>query len=63
MAATRREGVIFERVEVGAYAKLSAIDTATGVEVSVVGPRRASDADLRRLALNKLKRALDRDVT
>lgn len=51
-------GVYFEFTPVGASVKVAAIDAATGIEVSVVGPARASQADLQRLALQKLKARL-----
>lgn len=42
----------------GAYARVAAIDPETGTEVVVMGPANASRADLERLALAKLARAL-----
>jgi hypothetical protein len=51
-------GVYFEFTPVGASVKVAAIDAATGTEISVVGPARASQADLQRLALQKLKARL-----
>jgi hypothetical protein len=51
-------GVYFEFTPVGITVKVSAIDAATGIEVSVVGPARAAQADLQRLALQKLKTRL-----
>ena len=51
-------GVYFEFTAVGTSVKVAAIDAATGIEVSVVGPARASQADLQRLALQKLKARL-----
>jgi len=56
---TRRGGVIYELIPKGAYVKVSAIDEATGVEVSIVGDARVTQADLERIALRKLDRALD----
>jgi hypothetical protein len=38
--------------------KVAAIDPATGIEVSVMGPSHASRADLQRLALAKLRKRL-----
>ena len=52
--------VYFEFTAIGRTVKVSAIDSATGLEVSVVGPATASQADLRRLALQKLKAQLGR---
>lgn len=46
--------VYFEFVAIGRNVKVSAIDAATGTEVSIMGPATASQADLQRLALQKL---------
>jgi hypothetical protein len=43
----------------GAYLKCSAIHVATGLEVSAMGPALQPEA-LKRVALAKLKRALER---
>ena len=51
-------GVYYEFTPVGGSVKVAAIDAATGTEVSVIGPARASQADLQRLALQKLKARL-----
>jgi hypothetical protein len=51
-------GVYFEFTSIGTSVKVSAIDAATGTEVSVVGPARAAQADLQRLALQKLRARL-----
>jgi hypothetical protein len=51
-------GVYFEFTPIGTSVKVAAIDAATGVEVSVIGPARASQADLQQLALQKLKARL-----
>ena len=50
--ATRE--IYFEFTTLGRSVKVSAIDAATGLEVSIVGPATASKADLERLALQKL---------
>jgi hypothetical protein len=55
--------VYFERIEIGASAKLVAVDANTGIEVSVIGPAHASQADMQRLALAKLKARLAREQT
>ncbi len=46
--------VIFEFSRVGAQTKVCAVDPATGTEAVAFGPASASQADLERLALNKL---------
>ena len=53
--------VYFEFTVVGTTVKLSAIDGATGIEVSVIGPASASQADLERLAVAKLNARLARE--
>jgi translation initiation factor 1 (eIF-1/SUI1) len=54
MADDRRE-VYFEFTPVGSVVRVAAIDAATGLEVTVMGPASAAQADLERLALQKLK--------
>jgi len=46
--------VYFEFTPYGRSVKVAAIDAATGTEVTVIGPVRARQADLERLALQKL---------
>jgi hypothetical protein len=41
--------------------KITAIDSATAVEVSVMGPANAAQSDLERVALRKLKARLERE--
>jgi hypothetical protein len=53
--------VYFEFTPVGAVMKVAAIDSVTGIEVTVMGPASASQADLERLALQKLKARLARE--
>ena len=53
--------VYFEFIAIGAVVKVSAIDAATGTEVSVMGPASAQQADLEKLALAKLKARLARE--
>jgi hypothetical protein len=50
--------VLFEFRQVGKTVRVAAIDSATGTEVTVMGPVTASRNDLQRLALNKLKARL-----
>jgi len=52
--------VYFEFTAIGRTVKVSTIDSATGLEVSALGPASASQADLQRLALQKLKAQLGR---
>ena len=53
--------VYFEFTAIGAVVKVAAIDAATGVEVSVMGPASAAQSDLEQLALAKLKARLARE--
>ncbi|MFL6810953.1 MAG: DUF6898 family protein [Bradyrhizobium canariense] len=57
----RRE-VYFEFVAIGNVVKVTAIDSQTGTEVSAMGPASSSQADLQRLALQKLKARLKRET-
>lgn len=47
--------ILFEFRQVGSFVRVAAIDTASGIEVTVIGPVTASRNDLQRLALGKLK--------
>ena len=53
--------VYFEFIAVGNAVKVTAIDSLTGIEVSAMGPTRASQADLKQLALQKLRARLKRE--
>ena len=54
------EGTIFEFMSVGRFVKVSAVDTQTGFEVSIVGDPAAGEVALRRLAGRKLKNMMAR---
>jgi hypothetical protein len=60
---TEGRDVIFEFVRVGHAVKVSAIDAATGTEVSIVGDPAVGDAALKRLAERKLEYVLARRKT
>jgi hypothetical protein len=62
MASGEPREVFFEFIAIGTTVKVVAIDAATGVEVTVIGPAGAAQADLERLALGKLKARLAREV-
>jgi hypothetical protein len=49
------EEIYFEYTVHGLFARVTAIEAASGLEASVVGPRSAARSDLERLALKKLK--------
>jgi translation initiation factor 1 (eIF-1/SUI1) len=55
MSAKPGQEVYFEMTRLGASVRVAAIDAATGVEVTVVGPASAAQSDLQKLALAKLK--------
>ena len=50
--------VLFEFIPQGRFVKVSAVDSKTGVEVSIIGPLTASQKYLERLAAQKLERKL-----
>jgi len=51
--------VIVEMQRNGAYMKVTAIDTATGVEASIVGSASAPSAQLQQAAARKLRYVLE----
>jgi hypothetical protein len=54
--------VIFEFIPAGTAVKASAVDVLTGIEVSIMGPAGpASQRELQRVALLKLKQRLVRE--
>ncbi len=53
--------IYFEITIIGGSAKVAAVDAATLTEVAVIGPAAASMADLKRLALAKLKARIARE--
>lgn len=58
--SNRRE-IYFEHIMIGNAVKVSAIDSSSGLEVSISGPRNTSPKDLERIALQKLMRAMSRE--
>jgi hypothetical protein len=52
--------VYFEFTAVGSSMRVAAIDAATGIEVTVIGPASAAKSDLQKLALAKLNGRLAR---
>ena len=53
--------VYFEITVIGGSAKVCAVDGATAIEVAVIAPANTSMADLKRLALGKLKARIARE--
>ena len=52
--------ILIEIVTIGAYAKVAAIDAATGMEVSITGPADADRATLEAAAIRKLQFVLNK---
>ena len=61
MAGPEEHEVYFEFVKVGNAVKVTAIDSVTAIEVSVMGPANAAQSDLKQLALRKLEARLKRE--
>ena len=61
MTDSEEREVYFEFVVVGNAVKVTAIDSVTAIEVSVMGPANAAKSDLERLALRKLQARLKRE--
>lgn len=55
--------IIFEFQRIGGYVKVSAVDTLTSAEVSIVGPPSAGQVALERLAARKLEYVLTKRAT
>ncbi len=55
------EGVIFEMIRQGAFVRVCAVDSRTGIEASIVGPANYPDAVLKQNALRKLRYVLERN--
>jgi hypothetical protein len=61
MVGREQRVVYFEHIALGGSVKVTAIDSLTAVEVSIVGPVSAAKSDLERVALRKLKARLARE--
>lgn len=59
---SRRGEIYIEFITVGRQVKVSAIDPATGIEVSIFGPLNASQSELKRIAVAKLQRRIAREA-
>jgi hypothetical protein len=62
-AMSQLREIIFEFQRVGGYVKVSAVDTETSAEVSIVGPPSAGQVQLERLAARKLEYVLAKRAT
>lgn len=60
---SERRDIIFELVRVRHVIKVSAVDPATGTEVSIVGDPAVGESALKRLAMRKLEYVLARRKT
>jgi hypothetical protein len=50
--------VLFEFTQIGGQMRVAAIDSRTGIEVVIIAPLAASQLQMQKLALAKLKRRL-----
>lgn len=57
-----KRAIIFEFHQIGHSVKVSAIDEATGLEVSIIGPSTGLRSDLEKVARAKLMRALEKSA-
>ncbi len=55
MRGRNDHGIIFEFISIGSYVKVSAVDTRTGTEVSIVGDPKRGEQALRQIARRKLE--------
>ena len=55
MAKKESHGAIIEMITIGRYVKVTAVDTRTGIEASIVGDPRRGDRALREAGLLKLE--------
>jgi hypothetical protein len=53
-------GVIVEMISVGRYVKVTAVDTRTGIEATIVGDPRRGERALREAAVRKLRYVLEK---
>ena len=58
----RDDDIIIEFIDLGRFVRVSAIDQATGTEVSMVGDPKAGKGTLSRLAARKLRYVLRNHV-
>ena len=61
MIRRRREDLI-EMIQRGEYVKVSAIDPITNTEVSIVGDAKATERQLKRVAVRKLEYVLNKNA-
>ena len=54
-----KQGYLLEFLPMGPVTKVSAIDPASGFEVSIIGSAKASQSELSNLAVQKLKESME----
>ena len=54
--------IYIEYKQLGQAMKVIAVDAATGVEVTIMGPASAAQTDLQRVAVRKLQAQLEKDA-
>ena len=52
----------FEFRPIGAQVKVSALDSVTGIEVSIIAPATATKINMQKIAQQKLQRAMERKL-
>lgn len=62
MAKDEPHGVIIEMISIGRYVKVTACDTRTGIEASIVGDPRRSEQSLRAAAIRKLDYVIGKEA-
>ena len=62
MSRRNEDGVILEFVRIGRYVKVSAIDTKSGTEVSIVGDPAQGEAALQRVAIRKIQYVMNKNA-
>jgi Domain of unknown function (DUF6898) len=55
-----KHGVIVEMITVGRYVKVTAVDTKSGMEVSIVGDPRRGERALRDAAVRRLRFVMEK---
>ena len=58
MAGPADRDIIVEFVRLGTYMRCAAVDTATGIEATAIGPYNTDQRVLEKIAVGKLMRAL-----
>ncbi len=62
MSDLGKRQIIFEMIVVGDYVRVATVDVKTGLEVVAVGPKSASEYELKKLGERKLMRVLEQHL-